>query len=274
MGVKERRERERHEMRRAILGAASEIASREGWQAVTIRRVAEKIEYSPPTIYEYFESKEEIVIELLRDGFRRLLAEMRAAREAHADPEEALVAMALAYWEFAWKQPALYQGMNGLGLEGADLSAGHGPAAMHGRAHHAAGIRGHPAPDAAGRDGPDRDPTGRALPAGLDDGTPDRCLEAHRQIYRRRKPDLTDEPWPEGAEIFLTVRDALERALGTPEEAVEWVSWKVVVLWSTVSGLVSLVMRGLIPDGRERGSALVGQTVRDLLAAWRAQEAR
>src|SRR5215831_17182373 len=61
MGFKERRDRERTEMRQAILHAASEIAAQEGWHAVTIRRVAERIEYSPPTIYEYFESKEALL---------------------------------------------------------------------------------------------------------------------------------------------------------------------------------------------------------------------
>lgn len=267
-------------MRRAILGAAHDIAIGEGWQAVTIRRVAEKIEYSPATIYEYFESKEQIVVELLRDGFRLLLEDMRAAREAHADPEAALIAMGLAYWDFAWKRPALYQGMNGLGLEGSDLCCGHGPARTHGphgRAHHAQGDhrshegRGGSAPAADSSDGQDHAPGGGA-PAGPDPCHGKRYLEAHRQLYRSRQPDLASEPFPEGAEIFLTVRSALERALGTGED-LERVSWKVVVLWSTISGLVTLVTRGLIPDGREIGPALIRQTVQDLLTVWRAREA-
>ena len=60
MGIKQRRERERQEIRQSILCAAREIAAEEGWQAVTTRKVAERIEYSQSTIYEYFENKEAI----------------------------------------------------------------------------------------------------------------------------------------------------------------------------------------------------------------------
>jgi AcrR family transcriptional regulator len=115
MGVKERRDRERLEMRRAILDAARETAAREGWQAVTIRRVAEKIEYSPPTIYEYFESKEALIEELSHEGFRLLLAALRAARDSRTDPVEQTRAMGDAYWAFVWTHPELYQVISGLG---------------------------------------------------------------------------------------------------------------------------------------------------------------
>ena len=64
MGIKERRDRERQEIKQAILTAAREIAAVEGWQSVTIRKVAERIEYSPPTIYEHFANKEAILLEL------------------------------------------------------------------------------------------------------------------------------------------------------------------------------------------------------------------
>ncbi len=115
MGVKERRDRERLEMRRAILDAAREIAAHEGWHAVTIRRVAEKIEYSPPTIYEYFPSKEELIAEVSREGFRLLLAGLQEARDATPDPRERFRAMGAAYWNFVWKHPELYQVISGLG---------------------------------------------------------------------------------------------------------------------------------------------------------------
>jgi AcrR family transcriptional regulator len=102
-------------MRQAILDAASEIAAQEGWHAVTIRRVAEKIEYSPPTIYEYFESKEALLEAEANEGFRFLLAALYAARDAHSDPRERLRAMGAAYWEFVWARPQLYQAISGLG---------------------------------------------------------------------------------------------------------------------------------------------------------------
>jgi len=115
MGVRERRDRERQEMRRAILGAAREIAAQDGWQAVTIRGVAEKIEYSPPTIYEYFASKEALMEEEAHEAFQSLLADLRGARDGRTDPREQIHAMAEAYWAFVWKQPELYQVISGLG---------------------------------------------------------------------------------------------------------------------------------------------------------------
>ena len=115
MGTKERRERERHERRRAILQAARTIAGEEGWQAVTIRRVADSVEYSPPTIYEHFASKDAMLIELMRAGFQTLLEAMQAAAASAADPESRVLALAQAYWHFAWANPEMYQVMHGLG---------------------------------------------------------------------------------------------------------------------------------------------------------------
>jgi AcrR family transcriptional regulator len=115
MGIKQRREREKQEVRQGILTAAREIARQEGWQSVTIRKVAERIEYSPPTIYEYFESKEDILAELRREGFRQLAATLKALLDAAVDPEQRLFDMVEAYWNFAMSKPELYQCMNGLG---------------------------------------------------------------------------------------------------------------------------------------------------------------
>ncbi len=115
MGSKQRRERERQELRQAILTAARDIAAREGWQAVTIRKVAEAIEYTPPMIYEYFASKEEILLELLREGFRQVGRIIQAIRARGGPAENALMQVALAYWRFAFTSPELYQVMHGLG---------------------------------------------------------------------------------------------------------------------------------------------------------------
>jgi AcrR family transcriptional regulator len=115
MGIKERRHRERQELKQAILDAAREIAAHESWQAVTIRKVADRIEYSPPTIYEHFANKDAILIELMREGFRLLLAGIRAGDVPSAGAEARLLALANAYWAFAWAYPELYQVMHGLG---------------------------------------------------------------------------------------------------------------------------------------------------------------
>jgi len=114
MGIKQRRERERQEMRQSILSAAREIAAEEGWQAVTTRKVAERIEYSQPTIYEYFENKEAMLLALLRFGYQQLVAVVQEAFASTDDPEARLLAMTEAYWDFAFRSPELYQVMHGL----------------------------------------------------------------------------------------------------------------------------------------------------------------
>ncbi len=74
MGVKERHEREREAVARAILDAARELFVAEGYQNVSIRKIAEKIEYSPAAIYGYFPSKDDIFLALAEEGFRLLFA--------------------------------------------------------------------------------------------------------------------------------------------------------------------------------------------------------
>lgn len=115
MGIKERRERKRQELRSGILAAAHEIASMGGWQSVTIRKIAGLIEYSPPVIYEYFDSKEDLLLELVRMGYAEQLRAVEAARKSSEDPQEALLRMARAWCRFAFDSPDLYQVMYGLG---------------------------------------------------------------------------------------------------------------------------------------------------------------
>jgi AcrR family transcriptional regulator len=114
LGIKERRERQRREVRNAILAAAREIASDRGWGAVTIRRIAERIEYSPPALYEYFASKDDLLLELMRMGYAGQLEAVESARNASDEPQEALFGMAHAWWGFASESPDLYQVMYGL----------------------------------------------------------------------------------------------------------------------------------------------------------------
>src|SRR4249920_2485014 len=114
MGIKQRRERERQEIRQSILSATREIAVEEGWQAVTTRKVAEQIEYSQSTIYEYFENKEAILLAVLRFGYEQLVVLVQAAFASTDDPEARLLAMSEAHWDFAFRSPELYQVMHGL----------------------------------------------------------------------------------------------------------------------------------------------------------------
>ena len=98
-----------------LLSAAREVAAEEGWGAVTVRKIAERVGYRAPVVYEYFESKDDLLLELLRRGFADLAGAVRAAREDASDPEGALYGVARAYLRFAWDSPDLYQVMYGLG---------------------------------------------------------------------------------------------------------------------------------------------------------------
>ena len=90
MGIKERQERDREAVSRSILDAARELFVAEGYGNVSIRKIAEQIEYSPAAIYGYFPSKDDIFYALAEEGFRLLLcarqraAHRRRARQARA----------------------------------------------------------------------------------------------------------------------------------------------------------------------------------------------
>ena len=72
MGIKERQERERQATRDAILQAARELFVSEGYRNVSLRKIAERIEYSPAAIYSYFPSKDDLFFALAEEGFRKL----------------------------------------------------------------------------------------------------------------------------------------------------------------------------------------------------------
>jgi AcrR family transcriptional regulator len=116
MGIAERKLRQREEVRSSILQAAWQIVADEGWQALSIRKIAEAIEYSVPVIYDHFQSKEAILLELTKQGFQLLNQELQKARKRSNLPEKQIEAMAYAYWEFAFYNKPHYQVMYGLGM--------------------------------------------------------------------------------------------------------------------------------------------------------------
>ncbi|MER7693735.1 TetR/AcrR family transcriptional regulator [Streptomyces sp. NPDC097610] len=123
-----RRERERAEARESILSAARDVARRDGWDTVTMRRLADEIEYSANFAYRYFTGRDDILLTLVRDGFTQLQDAMATAA-AHAAPSPvggstagasgtaaaAVRGAAHAYLDFALAEPDLYQLMYGLG---------------------------------------------------------------------------------------------------------------------------------------------------------------
>jgi AcrR family transcriptional regulator len=111
MTVAERRERDRAHRRQAIITAARQMAEAEGWDAVTIRRLADRIEYSQPVLYSHFAGKGGIIDAVAVEGFAELHLILRNAREAAGSPEAALRELAGAYVGFALEHPALYDAM-------------------------------------------------------------------------------------------------------------------------------------------------------------------
>lgn len=120
MGSKERIQRIKEETRNNILEAACEIVQEDGWQALSMRKIAEKIEYTAPIIYEYFANKEGILLELTRQGNVLLLSNLKAAKATQATPEAQLEAMWVAYWDFAFENTHLYQLMFGVDMSCCD----------------------------------------------------------------------------------------------------------------------------------------------------------
>src|SRR5258708_5148200 len=110
MGIVERREREREEVRRKILDAAHELFASEGYDRVTMRRVAETIEYSTTTIYNHFEDKDDLVSALCEEDFSKLLA-LFEEQTPPADPVEWIRQLGRAYATFGLQNPNHYRFM-------------------------------------------------------------------------------------------------------------------------------------------------------------------
>lgn len=122
MGTIERKQRQKEEVYESILTAGWSLVKKEGWQGLSIRKIAEAIEYSIPVIYDHFENKEAILKEFTRQGFRLLNSEIRDAfNKAETEPankqgSSSIKTMALAYWNFAIRNREYYQLMYGLGM--------------------------------------------------------------------------------------------------------------------------------------------------------------
>ena len=114
MSLRGRRMGEGRSLRPAIFQAVLEIAGQEGWHGLTMRKIAERIRYSAPMIYEVFESKEALCGELLNEGYQLLYRHMSAAAAGLSDPTKRLWALLHALRAFAWENPAYYQVMFGM----------------------------------------------------------------------------------------------------------------------------------------------------------------
>ncbi|WP_333741022.1 TetR/AcrR family transcriptional regulator [Streptomyces sp. IBSBF 2806] len=111
MSVQERKARERAERERLIVATARELAEHQGWDAVTTRRLAERIEYSQPVLYSHFRGKREIIGAVALEGATELAVAVRAAAAAADGPRARVTALARGYLDFAERNPAVYDAL-------------------------------------------------------------------------------------------------------------------------------------------------------------------
>lgn len=110
MGIKERQDRERQAVRDSILEAARDLFITEGYRHVSIRKIAERIEYSPAAIYSYFPGKDDIFFALAEEGFRRLDEKVRGSTAvADAPPLDRLRRCWWSFYEFSKEQPQYFE---------------------------------------------------------------------------------------------------------------------------------------------------------------------
>ncbi|MDE0040745.1 MAG: TetR/AcrR family transcriptional regulator [Candidatus Poribacteria bacterium] len=125
MGVKERRTREKEQLRRRIHSAARELFVAEGYESVSMRKIADMIEYSPTTIYLYYKDKADLLDSVCKETLLNLLNTLDLLRKDKSDPVETLRRSGRAYVEFGLKYPQDYkltfvvrpQFQKGLGLQ-------------------------------------------------------------------------------------------------------------------------------------------------------------
>jgi AcrR family transcriptional regulator len=107
----QRRDRELTQRRQVIVKAARDLAETEGWESVTTRRLADRIEFSQPVLYSHFEGKDAIVAAVALEGFGELTDLLRDVRQDVDSRDTEARAVAYAYLEFARSNPALYEAM-------------------------------------------------------------------------------------------------------------------------------------------------------------------
>lgn len=107
MGIADRKEREKLEMKRLIMDAAMRMFVESGYEKTSIRNIAEKIEYSPATIYLYYKDKDELLYDVQAQGFSQLL-EIFREKATSKDPFRKLAQMSKAYVEFGMEHPDIY----------------------------------------------------------------------------------------------------------------------------------------------------------------------
>lgn len=107
MGINERKEREKTEMRKRIVDAAVQMFKEEGYEKVSIRNIADKIEYSPATLYLYYKDKDQLLLDVQRDAFDQLNEAFQKIK-FEGGPFRHLEQIFESYIRFAFEHPELY----------------------------------------------------------------------------------------------------------------------------------------------------------------------
>ena len=104
----ERKQREKEEIKQRIFAAARKIAQKEGWMGVTIRKIADEIEYAPPIVYEHFANKDDLFREIVYMGFDILGEGFNDAFKKEKDPKKLLKIISVREFDFAFNNTDLY----------------------------------------------------------------------------------------------------------------------------------------------------------------------
>ncbi len=117
MSLSEKKIKHREEIRASILEAARQVVLKEGWQAISIRKIAEAIDYSVPVIYGHFINKEALLLEFVKQGFSLLNTKLESAKDSVEDAEAQIRSIGYGYLKFAHDHKEYYRLMFGLGIQ-------------------------------------------------------------------------------------------------------------------------------------------------------------
>jgi AcrR family transcriptional regulator len=109
MGVKEKRHRYKEDFRREILSSARDLFIDVGYENFSMRRLAEKIDYSPTTIYHYLKNKDDLLLAICEEVAEQFMTRLRHIRSLQSNPLEALRQAMLYLLEFAFGNPNQYK---------------------------------------------------------------------------------------------------------------------------------------------------------------------
>jgi AcrR family transcriptional regulator len=110
MSIKDRKSRERAQLRQKILSAALQIFAEQGYAEVSMRKIAALIDYSPTTIYRFFRNKEDLLGAIAAETYSDLAARFEKAKAQGSDrPLDLLKSLVKEYIIFCVERPEMYK---------------------------------------------------------------------------------------------------------------------------------------------------------------------